>query len=67
LTPIGIWKGQPLEIQLPRAALMSLIGLHFHSMVASMAAMAGKPIVYAAKPRFLSNPSIFGGRPRNAT
>lgn len=22
LTPIGIWKGQPLEIQLPRAALM---------------------------------------------
>jgi hypothetical protein len=22
LTPIGIWKGQPLEVQLPRAALM---------------------------------------------
>ncbi len=22
LTPIGIWKGQPLAIQLPRAALM---------------------------------------------
>ena len=22
LTPIGLWKGQPLEVQLPRAALM---------------------------------------------
>ena len=47
--------------------MVSLIGLHFHSMAAIEAAMAGKPIVYAAKPRFLSNPSIFGGRPRNAT